>query len=102
MKRPRVIRLVLKADRYGKAKVARDRREHVTVERIRAQVSRDCDNRDCEKFGIIVPGTYYAALTSPFRWTRMGARRVPITEHYHFSCLPPEAVKLRRFFDGTP
>lgn len=104
--RPLVIRRVVRKDRHGRAKVARDSKAGISIERIKARVPRPCGYYKCPHLdrlrygrqeGIISEGTEFARLDSGER-RRMGGRLVPIFREYHFDCLPPEARPLLRFF----
>lgn len=95
MKRPRIIRRVVKTDAKGRAKIARDRKARITMERITARDSRCCAGT-CN--GMITPKTEYAKVTRPTDYKNLGRRRlVPDPKCFHFECVPPEAKPLVRF-----
>lgn len=95
--RPRVIRRVIKWDRYKKPKIARDSRTQIRLERVVAQVRHCCTYHGCPEDRVILVGEAYAQFTSPRTRRRLGWRDVPDPSDYHFDCVPPEARPLVRF-----
>lgn len=95
--RPRVIRKVIRKDRQGNPKVARDRKSLIQMERIVARGERPCTYHGCEHGGVIGVGVPYARVASPLLQKRIGFRYVPDPKDYHFDCVPPEARPLVRF-----
>lgn len=94
--RPRIIRRVFKFGKDGRAKIARDRRTRIQMERVKAQVERKCSHPACLRGGIITVGTEFAKLMTP--QTRFRGRSWPESYPYHFECVPPDARPLVRFF----
>lgn len=99
--KPRVIRRVSKFDRHGLAKIARDRKSHFQIERIKARDPRKCNYYNCPNDQTIASGTEYAKVTWP-NPRRMGSKLVPETKDYHFGCVPYEARPLVRFLYPNP
>lgn len=86
-RRPRLIRRVVKQDAKGRAKVARDSKAGIQMERVTARKSpRPCSHRDCPMPGQMI---------------EVGAEYAKVTDHntrdFHFDCVPPEARPLVRF-----
>jgi hypothetical protein len=109
--KPRVIRRVVQVAKDGRAKVARDRRTLITIERIKARTAKSCAYHMCPYYeaseadthprggvGVIAPGTEYALFKSAYTVRRMGGRTFPEQRTYHFDCLPLDARPLVRFF----
>jgi len=94
----------MKKGRDGRAKMARDRRTMIQMERVKAQSPRQCAYYDCPhkveggKHGYIDSGIEYAKVTSPLWGQRSSYKRWPEVRDYHFECVPPEAKPLVRFF----
>lgn len=80
----------------GKPKVVKDIPLGITIARIKAQIPRDCEGV-CIWGGAIERGEHLARVDVGTK-RRMNKRMVPVTKEYHFSCLPDEAMPLRRFF----
>ena len=100
MSRPRVIRRVIKMGRDGNPKAAHDSKTGVFIERVTALVQHKCGNPNCEWLRIIMPATQYALVTDANRRRRMGRKMIPEAQPYHFECVPPNARRLVRFFEG--
>jgi len=107
--KPRVIRKVTRRFKTagainGQPKAARDIGLGLAVEKIKAQKPRNCAGA-CIWGGTIEQGMYFARLDIGIK-RQMGSGRnrrpIPVTEEYHFSCLPGPAQPLRRFFDPLP
>lgn len=99
-----VIRQVVKLDRKGAPKIARDRKAHLELERITARDDRPCSFHSCPLGGTIAAGTAYAKATDlnkndgPF----IRGRRLPTHRDFHFECVWPEARPLVRFLTTHP
>jgi len=96
--KPRVIRRVVKKDRTGRPKVARDRKTQIQMERVTARSSRPCAASGCPKWRVLIlPDEAYAKVTYAAEARRMGSHLIPKVKDFHFECVPPEAQPLVRF-----
>lgn len=105
MSRPRVIRKVTKMGRDGRPKVARDRREGLQIERVKAQADRpcalglDCHQRRAHSMGgVILKDWEYAKITDAHGGRRFRGGVIPDVKDYHFACVPLRALPMVRFF----
>ncbi len=95
--KPRVIRKVIKNDAKGRAKVARDRKINVTMERMTARTNHLCHYHACPWDKVIESKTEYAAITRLDAVRRIGSNMVPAeAKRFHFDCVPPETRPLVR------
>lgn len=96
--RPRVIRNVFKRGADGRVKIARDRREAIQMERVKARVSKPCSSYACPHHGIIDMGEEFAKITYLNQAKRIGHQYIPEVRNHHFECVPERAQPLVRFF----
>jgi hypothetical protein len=94
----RIIRRVVKTDKKGRPKVARDRKTGIDMERVTARTQQPCARGiHCPHGGLIFGGTEYAKVSDMNKARRMGGAFIPDVKDYHFECVPPEARPLVRF-----
>lgn len=102
---PRLLRRVVKWDRQGKPKIARDYRSHIQIEHIIAKMDRACaagkycrcktDSVDGFRY-LIKTGQPYAKVIGTER-RYMAGRYIPVPKDYHLDCVPEKAKPLVRF-----
>lgn len=97
MKRPRVIRKVVKVGRDGRPKTATDIKAGVAIKRITAHQEHRCGYPSCRWWRLIEVGTEYAQVFDGSH-RPMGRLMIPQSQPYHFECVPPNARRLVRFF----
>ena len=102
---PRVIRKVIRRDKKGNPKIARDLKAGLTAERIKAGVPRLCDGACIYPNKTIHEGSTYLKVfdfSEPSDGPFIRGRRIQTAKNYHPDCVPGKALYVVRLLVDMP